>query len=190
MTDVSSPHETEAGRAWVFGDHVDTDQITPSRFITSTDPADLAKHAFNDLRPSFAANVADGDVVVAGENFGGGSSREQAPLALVGAGVSGVVAESFARIFFRNCINIGLAVMTCPQAGRIDDGDRVSLHPADGRVVNHTADEEYPSDTLPPFLRDLIDAGGLKPYTRAKLTDSDYGESLPEQPQQDVRSNR
>jgi len=161
--------ETDPGRAWVFGDDVDTDQIAPSRFIVSTDPDELAEHAFNDLRPAFAGEVAAGDFVVAGENFGSGSSREQAPLALVGAGVAGVVAESFARIFFRNCINLGLPVLVCPPAGEIDDGDEISLRLDEGVVVNHTAGEQYAAEELPEFLRELVDAGGLKPYTRSRL---------------------
>jgi 3-isopropylmalate/(R)-2-methylmalate dehydratase small subunit len=161
--------ETDPGRAWVFGDDVDTDQIAPSRFIVSTDPDDLADHAFNDLRPAFAEAVAEGDFVVAGGNFGSGSSREHAPLSLVGAGVAGVVAESFARIFLRNCINLGLPVLVCPRAGEIDDGDEISLRFDEGAVVNHSAGEQYDAEELPGFLRELVDAGGLKPYTRAKL---------------------
>jgi len=93
---------TEPGRAWTFGDDIDTDQIIPSRFLVSSDPAELGEHAFNDLRPEFAPNVADGDFVVGGHNFGSGSSREHAPLSLLGAGIDGIVAQSFARIFFRN----------------------------------------------------------------------------------------
>jgi 3-isopropylmalate/(R)-2-methylmalate dehydratase small subunit len=160
---------SKPGRAWVFGDHIDTDQIAPSRFITSTDPGALGEHAFNDLRPAFSAEVESGDFVVGGKNFGGGSSREQAPLALLGAGVAGIVAESFARIFFRNCINIGLPVVSCSDASEIDDGDTISVRVEDGVVHNHTANEEYASESLPPFLGDIIDNGGLKPYTRAKL---------------------
>ncbi|MFC4544101.1 3-isopropylmalate dehydratase small subunit [Halosolutus amylolyticus] len=157
------------GRAWVFGDDVDTDQITPSRFIVSTDPEELADHAFNDLRPEFSANVADGEFVVAGENFGSGSSREHAPLSLLGAGVDGVVAQSFARIFFRNAINLGLPVLICPDADRIDDGDEISIDLDAGTVTNHETGKEYDAEPLPPFLQDLVDGGGLKPYTKRKL---------------------
>ncbi len=162
----------EPGRAWVFGDDIDTDQITPSRFIVSTDPEELATHAFNDLRPEFSADVANGEFVVAGENFGGGSSREHAPLSLIGAGVDGVVAQSFARIFFRNAINLGLPVMICPDAARIDDGDEISVDLDAGTVHNHETDETYDAEPLPPFLQDLVDEGGLKPYTRRKLESS------------------
>lgn len=163
--------ELDSGRAWVFGDHVDTDQIAPSRFIVSNDPEELAEHAFNDLRPEFAENVEDGDYVVAGENLGGGSSREHAPLALAGAGVDAVIAQSFARIFFRNCLNLGLPVMVCPRADEIEDGHELSVRLDSGTVVNHTTGDEYDSDALPDFLRNLVDAGGLREYTRQKLAE-------------------
>lgn len=164
----------EPGQAWVFGDDVDTDQITPSRFIVSTDPEELADHAFNDLRPEFSDQVSAGEFVVAGENFGSGSSREHAPLSLLGAGVDGVVAQSFARIFFRNAINLGLPVMICPEADRIDDGDEISMDLDAGIVTNHETGETYDAEPLPEFLQDLVDEGGLKPYTKAKLgTESD-----------------
>lgn len=164
----------EPGRAWVFGDDIDTDQITPSRFIVSSDPDELAEHAFNDLRPKFSANVSDGEFVVAGENFGGGSSREHAPLSLIGAGIDGVVARSFARIFFRNAINLGLPVMICPDANRINDGDEISMDLRAGVVINHSTSEKYDAEPLPAFLQELVDEGGLKPYTKKVLcTDCD-----------------
>lgn len=164
---------TAPGRAWVFGDDIDTDQIIPSRFLVSSDPAELGRHAFNDLRPAFAERVVSGDFVVGGHNFGSGSSREHAPLALLGAGVDAVVARSFARIFFRNGINRGLPVLICPDADRIADGDEISLRLDEGVVFNHSADEEYGADPLPPFLQNLVDSGGLEPYTRRKLADSE-----------------
>lgn len=164
-----SAETSEPGRTWVLGDDVDTDQIIPSRFIVSNDPAELGKHAFNDLRPDFAEGVSEGDFVVAGENFGSGSSREHAPLSLVGAGVSGVVAQSFARIFYRNAINLGLPVLICPSADRIRDGDEISLDLAAGTVRNHTRGEERTADALPEFLQSLVDAGGLEAYTKRKL---------------------
>ncbi|WP_144922093.1 3-isopropylmalate dehydratase small subunit [Halorubrum salsamenti] len=172
MTDADAGRDidtTEPGRAWTFGDDIDTDQIIPSRFLVSSDPAELGEHAFNDLRPEFAPNVSDGDFVVGGHNFGSGSSREHAPLSLLGAGIDGVVAQSFARIFFRNGINLGLPVLICPDADRIEDGDAISLRLAEGAVINHTADERYDADPLPEFLQTLVDRGGLEPYTRAKL---------------------
>ncbi|SDK57917.1 3-isopropylmalate dehydratase small subunit [Natronorubrum texcoconense] len=159
----------EPGRAWVFGDDIDTDQITPSRFIVLSDPEELAEHAFNDLRPEFSEKVREGEFVVAGENFGGGSSREHAPLSLLGAGVDGVVAQSFARIFFRNAINLGLPLMICPEAHRIEDGDEITMDLDAGAVRNHETGERYDAEPLPEFLQELVDEGGLKPYTKRKL---------------------
>jgi len=121
------------------------------------------------ISPDFAPNVADGDFVVGGHNFGSGSSREHAPISLLGAGVDGIVAQSFARIFFRNGINLGLPVLICPDADQIDDGDEISLRLDEGAVVNHTTEERYDADPLPEFLQTLVDRGGLEPYTRAKL---------------------
>jgi 3-isopropylmalate/(R)-2-methylmalate dehydratase small subunit len=160
---------SEPGRAWVFGDDIDTDQITPSRFIVSTDPDELATRAFNDLRPEFSAGVSEGEFVVAGENFGGGSSREHAPLSLLGAGVDAVVAQSFARIFFRNAINLGLPVLICPDADRIDDSDEISIDLDAGLVTNHETGDTYDAEPLPEFLQELVDEGGLTAYTKQKL---------------------
>lgn len=170
MSDVpTSTHVSTSGRAWCFGDDIDTDQIIPSRFLVSKDPAELGEYAFNDLRPTFAETVDAGDFVVGGENFGGGSSREHAPLSLLGVGVDGVVAQSFARIFYRNCINLGLPVLICPDAHRIEDGDEISLDLEGGTVRNHTTANVYEAEQLPPFLQTLVDCGGLKPYTKEKL---------------------
>lgn len=169
MNAGDAPNPSDPARAWVFGDDIDTDQITPSRFIVSNDTDRLAKHAFNDLRPAFADEVAEGEFVVAGENFGSGSSREQAPLSLVGAGVAGVVAQSFARIFFRNAINLGLPVLICPEADRIRDGDTIHMDLDAGTVANHTREEAYDAEPLPEFLQSLVKKGGLKAYTQQKL---------------------
>lgn len=160
---------TDRGRAWVFGDDIDTDQIIPSRFLVSRDPAELGEHVFNDLRPEFATSVESGDFVVGGENFGSGSSREHAPLSLLGAGVDGIVAQSFARIFYRNGINLGLPVIVCPGAYSISDGDTISVRLDEGEVINHSADERYDAEPIPPFLRTIVESGGLEPYTKQKL---------------------
>lgn len=162
---------TEPSRAWVFGDDVDTDQIIPSRFLVSSDPDKLGQHAFNDLRPEFSENVQSGDFVGGGHNFGSGSSREHAPLSLLAAGIDGVVAQSLARIFFRNSINLGLPVLICPEADRIEDGDEISLRLDEGTVVNHTTGERYDAEPLPQFLQTLVDSGGLEPYTKSKLNE-------------------
>lgn len=173
MSDEGRDIDTTApGRAWTFGDDIDTDQIIPSRFLVSSDPDELGEHAFNDLRPEFADSVASGDFVVGGHNFGSGSSREHAPVSLLGAGVDGIVAQSFARIFFRNGINIGLPVLICPAADRISDGDEISLRLDEGVVYNHTTDEQYDAEPLAPFLQTLVDNGGLKAHTRRKIAES------------------
>lgn len=157
------------GRAWVFGDNIDTDQIIPSRFLVSTDPEELGENAFHDLRPEFCEDVQTGDFVVAGENFGSGSSREHAPLSLAGTGVAGIVAQSFARIFFRNCINLGLPVLICSEANRIEDGDEIRIELQAGTVHNMTRGERYDAEPLPPFLENIVETGGLKPYTIQRL---------------------
>ncbi|MFC6837889.1 3-isopropylmalate dehydratase small subunit [Halomarina ordinaria] len=171
MSTGDDPDPATPARAWVFGDDIDTDQIIPSRFIVSSDPEEIAQHTFEDLRPEFSESVRAGEFVVGGENFGSGSSREQAPLSLLGAGVAGVVAQSFARIFFRNAINLGLPVLISPEAGRIRDGDEIHMELDTGTIVNHTRDERYEAEPLPEFLQSIVERGGLKPYTKAKLNE-------------------
>jgi 3-isopropylmalate/(R)-2-methylmalate dehydratase small subunit len=152
----------DLSRAWKFGDDVDTDAVIPGRFLTINDPEELAKHAFEGVRPDF--RPAPGDVVVAGENFGCGSSREHAPLALKGAGIKCVIAKSFARIFFRNSINIGLPMLECRDADRISDGDILEV---EGDIIkNLTKDETYRTVPLPEFLEEIVRSGGLIEYAR------------------------
>ena len=154
-------------RAFCFGDNVDTDQIIPGNAATSTDPAELAKHCLEGADPTFADRVQPGDVIVAGENFGSGSSREHAALAIVGTGVDAVVAESFARIFFRNGINVGLPLLTIDGVtDEIEDGDTVTVSPSDGFIENETRGVRLSSVSYPDFITELIDAGGLIPYGR------------------------
>ena len=158
-----------AGRAWRYGDHVDTDVIIPARYLTTTDEDELARHALEDLDPSFAGSVRPGDVIVAGDNFGCGSSREHAAICLKGAGVAGVVAGSFARIFFRNAINTGLPVATCPAAvAATDDGDIVTIDMVNGVVVNETKGLRFRAEPLPPFLTEIVAAGGLVGWVRSR----------------------
>jgi 3-isopropylmalate/(R)-2-methylmalate dehydratase small subunit len=153
------------GRAFVFGDNIDTDQIIPAQHITSADPAELAEHCFETLDASFNDRFDDGDVVVAETNFGGGSSREHAPLAIAGAGASAVVAESFSRIFFRNAINIGLPVFEIPDiTDHVDEGDDLRVDLAAGEVRNTTTCETFTADSFPDFIQELLDAGGLIEY--------------------------
>jgi len=155
------------GKAWVFGDNVDTDQIIPAEYLVTMDSAELAPHAFENLKPEFAKKVRAGDVIVAGRNFGCGSSREHAPRALLGAGVSCVVAESFARIFFRNAINLGLPLVEARIAA--SGGDIITVDLARGVVENETKGKSADFLSYPPFIMMLIEKGGLVPYTKEML---------------------
>lgn len=157
--------EKELSRAWKFGDDVDTDAVIPGRFLTINDPKELAKHAFEGVRPDF--KPAPRDVVVAGENFGCGSSREHAPLALKGAGIRCVIAKSFARIFFRNSVNIGLPMLECEDADWISDGDILEIE--GGNIRNLTKGETYRTVPLPDFLTEIVESGGLIEYTRKQV---------------------
>lgn len=165
------------GRAWRYGDNVDTDVIIPARYLMTSDESVLASHALEDLDPSFAAGVRHGDVVVAGENFGCGSSREHAATCLKAAGVSGVVASSFARIFFRNAINTGLPIAVSPEAvADTDHGDEVVVDLEAGTVLNVTKGRAYPTEPLPEFVMAIVRAGGLVGWVRQRaLTAADGG---------------
>lgn len=155
------------GRVWRFGDNVDTDQIIPAEFLTTMDNAELAKHAFSKARPGMSEKMMRGDVIVAGRNFGCGSSREHAPRALLGAGVSCVVAESFARIFFRNAINIGLPVIEA--AVEAAEGETISVDLGTGVIVAESSGKQYQFNSYPPFVMMLIEKGGLMAYTKEML---------------------
>jgi 3-isopropylmalate/(R)-2-methylmalate dehydratase small subunit len=155
-----------AGKVWKFGNDVDTDAIVPGRFLILNTPEELAKHAFEGVRPEFKDRVKPGDIIVAGDNFGCGSSREHAPLALKGAGVRYVIAKSFARIFFRNSINIGVTLLECPEADRIGEGDILEVDEAKGVIRNKTKKETYKIKPLPEFLVEIVRSGGLIEYAR------------------------
>ncbi len=158
------------GRAWVFGDDVDTDVIIPARRLVSGDAAELGRYCMEDADPEFADKISPGDIIVAGENFGCGSSREHAPLAIRGAGCSCVIAASFARIFFRNAINTGLPIFECPEAvASVREGDEIEIDPAAGVILNRRSGESYPVAPFPPFLQELVRRGGLAPYVRDEL---------------------
>ncbi len=164
--------KTLSGSAHRYGKNVDTDVIIPGKYCSIVDPVELGKHALEGLDPEFSAKVRAGDVVVAETNFGCGSSREVAPIALKSAGVSAVVAKSFARIFYRNALNIGLPILECPEA--VDDiasGDKIEIEPATGTIRNHTRNSEYKAAAFPPFMQSLIDAGGLQPYVEKRLAE-------------------
>lgn len=150
------------GRVWKFGDDVDTDVIIPARYLLTIDLEELAEHLMEDIDPEFPKKVQPGDIIVAGKNFGCGSSREHAPLAMKGAGVSAVLAESYARIFFRNSINIGMPVIECPEAAQeAEDGDVLEIDTDEGEVLNTRSGKSYRSHPFPEYIQQIIDAGGL-----------------------------
>ena len=157
------------GTARKFGDHVDTDVIIPARYLASQDPKELASHCMEDIDASFVQNHNEGDLMVAGWNFGCGSSREHAPIAIKAAGISCVIAKTFARIFYRNAINIGLAILECPAASDgIADGDEVSVDFDTGVITNVTKQETYQAEPFPPFIKDMIRSGGLMASLRER----------------------
>ena len=157
------------GTVFKYGDNVDTDVIIPARYLNSSDPAELATHCMEDIDKDFVNKVKKGDIIVAAKNFGCGSSREHAPLALKTAGVSCVIARSFARIFYRNSINIGFPILECPQAADdISEGDQVEVDFDSGIIRNLTKNREYKAQAFPPFLQKMIEANGLVNYVNAK----------------------
>ena len=159
------------GKAWKFGDDVNTDEIIPARYLNTIDPKELAAHCMEDADPEFAKAVRPGDVIVGGANFGCGSSREHAPIAIKAAGVSCVIAKTFARIFFRNCINTGLPILACPDApDKINAGDEIEIDLAEGRITNLTQGEEYAAQPFPKEMQDIIAAGGLMNFVKRSMT--------------------
>ncbi len=158
------------GNAWRFGDDVDTDAIIPARYLSTSDPQILARHCMEDADVRFADHVQPGDFIVAGKNFGCGSSREHAPLAIKHTNVSAVIAHSFARIFYRNSFNMGLPILESPEAAAgVHAGDRLEVDMEQGLIVNLTRKETYHSQPIPEFMRSLLDAGGLIPYIQCKM---------------------
>ena len=155
-------------RVWKFGNDVNTDLITPGRYTITTDSAKLGKTAFIEHRSEFAGKVKAGDVIVAGKNFGCGSSREHAPVAIKAAGVSAVIAKSFARIFFRNAINIGLPLLVCEEVDRIDDGDLVEVDFETGQIRDKTKDVVLKAKPLPKFIQKIVEKGGLVNFLRSE----------------------
>lgn len=149
-------------KVWVFKDDISTDLIIPGRYLIERQPEKLAEHAMEGANPDFAENVEEGDVIIAGKNFGCGSSREHAPIALTAAGISGIVAESFARIFYRNAINQGIPVLTCEGVKeKFETGDEIEVNWKTGLVKNTTVEEKFEAEPLPPLLQEIIDAGGI-----------------------------
>lgn len=160
-TDLKLP-----ANVWKFGDDIDTDAIIPGKYLTINKPEELAKHAFEGVRPEFARGVKEGDIIVAGFNFGCGSSREHAPMSLKGAKVKCIIAKSFARIFFRNAINIGLPLLECPDTDKIEEGNRIEVDFESGIITNTTKNESYQATPLPDFVRGIVEAGGLIGYAK------------------------
>ena len=150
------------GKVFKYGDNVDTDVIIPARYLNIPDMKELSAHCMEDIDQNFIKQVQEGDMIVAGNNFGCGSSREHAPATIKAAGVSCVIANSFARIFYRNSINIGLAIVECPEAvAGISKGDQVSVDFITGKIINHTTGKTFQAEPFPPFLQEIIDKGGL-----------------------------
>jgi 3-isopropylmalate/(R)-2-methylmalate dehydratase small subunit len=161
---------TFRGKAHIFGDHIDTDQIIPARYLTTTDPTELGMHCMETADQDFVKRVRPGDVIVAGVNFGCGSSREHAQISIRGAEVSAVIAKSFARIFFRNAINLGLPVLECPEAvDAIEAGDELDIDLSSGTIRDLTTEEVFVAKPYEPFMMEIINAGGLVEYTKRKL---------------------
>ena len=157
------------GTVWKFGDNVDTDLIIPARFLNSSDRDELARNCFADIRPGFMDMISPGDILVAGNNFGSGSSREHAPLAIKAAGIGVVVAESFARIFYRNAFNVGLPILESKEAPQtVNEGSLVSVDLATGEIVNMNTGQQFFAKPVPRFMREIVDAGGLVEYVKKK----------------------
>lgn len=157
------------GTVFKYGDNVDTDVIIPARYLNSSDPKELAQHCMEDIDSSFVKNVKEGDIIVATKNFGCGSSREHAPISIKASGVSCVIAQTFARIFYRNAINIGLPIIECEEAGKeIEAGDEVTVDFSTGIIKDITKGIEFKGQAFPPFMQKIIDAEGLVNYINAK----------------------
>lgn len=153
---------TFTGKAWKFGDDVNTDEIIPARYLSLTEPEKLAEHVMEDADAEFPSKVGKGDIIVAGKNFGCGSSREHAPVAIKGAGVACVIAKSYARIFFRNAFNMGLLIFESPEAAEgTREGDRLEVDPDEGIIRNLTTGASFKVAPIPPFMQELLDSGGL-----------------------------
>lgn len=158
------------GSVFKYGDNVDTDVIIPARYLNISDRAELASHCMEDIDGEFVKKVSQGDIIVAGKNFGSGSSREHAPLVIKLSGIECIIAETFARIFYRNAVNIGLSILECPQAARdIEHGDKLEVDLKSGSITNITKGCTYQAESFPDFMQDIIKAEGLVNYVRGKV---------------------
>lgn len=167
------------GKVWRFGDNIDTDVIIPARYLNTSDEDELARHCMEDADLKFSEKVKKGDIMVAGKNFGCGSSREHAPIAIKAAGISCVIASSFARIFYRNAINIGLPILECEQAWEIEDGDSVEVDAKTGEIKHLASGKDFQAAPFPDFIRKIMEAGGLMSYVAQRVgeTKSDDDDS-------------
>lgn len=157
-------------KAWKFGDNIDTDIIIAARYLNTSDENELAKHIMQDARANFANEISKGDIIVAGENFGCGSSREHAPLALKAAGISAIIAKSYARIFYRNSFNTGLLILQIEQTDEISEGDEIQIDIDKGIILNKTTSKEYKFNAIPQFMKELLNSGGLIEYAKSNIT--------------------
>lgn len=158
-----------SGKVWTFGKDIDTDLIIAARYLNTSVPEELAKHVMEDADPDFVKNMHAGDIIVAGENFGCGSSREHAPIALKAAGVAAIIAPTFARIFYRNAFNMGLPIFELPQSAEISQGDEVKVDMNAGTITNNSTGKTYSFTPIPAFMQELIDAGGLMNYAKNEI---------------------
>ncbi len=157
------------GKTWKFGNDINTDEIIPAKYLVSVDPKVLGENCMDGITPGFSKKIAFGNIIVGGKNFGCGSSREHAPLAIKGCGISCVIADSFARIFYRNSINIGLPIFECPEAAKsIEEGDEVEVDASTGLIRNLTKNKKYQAKPMPAFMQELIGAGGLMKWVVKK----------------------
>jgi len=157
------------GKVWKFGDNIDTDLIIAARYLNTSEPSELAKHVMEDADQDFVSKMSEGDIIVAGENFGCGSSREHAPIALKEAGISAIIAPTYARIFYRNAFNMGLPIFELKEADEINEGDTVKVDMAKGEIINITQAKIYKFTPIPPFMQELVDAGGLIKFAKNEI---------------------
>ncbi|MBI5027059.1 MAG: 3-isopropylmalate dehydratase small subunit [Nitrospirae bacterium] len=158
------------GKVWKFGNDINTDAIIPARYLNTSDPKELARHVMEDADRDFPNKVKPGDIIVAGKNFGCGSSREHAPIAIKASGIQAVIAKSFARIFYRNAFNIGLPIFESPESEDISEGDEIEIDANRGVIKNLTKGKDYKAKPIPAFMQELISAGGLIEWTKKKLS--------------------
>lgn len=161
--------ENIQGKVWYFGDNIDTDLIIAARYLNTSDEKELAKHLLEDADPDFVNKMQKGDIIVAGKNFGCGSSREHAPIALKAAGISAVIAKSFARIFYRNSFNMGLPIFQLEKSDEIAQGDEIKIKPKDGQIINLSNNKTYEFSPIPEFMQELLQEGGLMNYAKKNI---------------------